>query len=37
MTEYKVRLNRTDIDILEIEGLYIVLEDMNTINIELQD
>ena len=37
MTEYKVRLNRTDLDILEVEGLYIVLEDMNTINIELQD
>ena len=37
MTEYKVGLNRTDLDILEIEGLYIVLEDMNTLKIELQD
>lgn len=38
MTEYKVRLNHTDLDILEIQGnIFLVLEDMNTINIELQD
>lgn len=37
MTEYTIGLNRTDIDILEIEGLFIVLEDMNTLKIEMRD
>ena len=37
MTEYTIGLNRTDIDILEIEGLFIILEDMNTLKIEMRD
>ena len=38
MTQYNIGLNPTDLDILEIQGnLFIVLEDMNTINIELRD
>ena len=38
MTQYTIGLNPTDLDILEIQGnLFIVLEDMNTINIELRD
>ena len=37
MTEYKVGLNRTDLDILEVEGLQIILEDMSTLSIEMDD
>ena len=38
MTQYTIGLNRTDLEILEIQGnIFVVLEDMNTINIELQD
>ena len=38
MTEYTIRLNQTDFDILETEGsMFVVLEDMNTINIEFMD
>ena len=38
MTEYTIGLTRTDIDILEVEGsMFLVLEDMSTINIELMD
>ena len=38
MTQYNIGLNPTDLDILEIQGnIFVVLEDMNTINIVLQD